>query len=88
VAEHDPQAFQRLFQSEPDQPSPGEMSEWVAMYARLVEMLERQLDDTRRFCESVPEALQNYLSGENVKILTEELDVFRKRLAHWRTLEA
>jgi hypothetical protein len=84
MAEHDPTAFQDLFASEPDQPSPNEVAEWVALYTRLVDMMERQLEETQEFAESVPEALREYLSRENVKILVEEIEVFRGRLAHWR----
>lgn len=83
MAEHDPQAFQDLFESEPEQPSAQEVAEWVDRYTRLVDLLERQLDETRRFSASVPEPLKQYLSRENLKILVEELEIFRRRLAHW-----
>ena len=56
------------------------------MYARLVDMLERQLEETRRFADSVPAAMRQYLETENGKILTEELAIFRDRLAHWRAV--
>ncbi|HSP65714.1 MAG TPA: hypothetical protein VLO10_05945 [Candidatus Deferrimicrobium sp.] len=84
MAEHDPQAFSDLFASEPDPPGQGEVGEWLARYARLVDMLERQLEETKRFADSVPEAMRQYLETENGKILTEELAIFRDRLAHWR----
>ncbi len=86
MAEHDPEAFQELFEAEPDQPSQEEVTQWVGLYSRLVDLLERQLDETSRFAQSVPEALREYLGRENGKILTEELEIFRGRLAHWRGL--
>jgi hypothetical protein len=86
VAEHDPEAFADLFESEPDRPSPDEMGEWLTMYTKLVDMLERQLAETKRFADSVPAAMRQYLESENGKILTEELAIFRDRLAHWRAV--
>jgi hypothetical protein len=83
MAEHDPAAFRELFESEPDRPTAGEVTEWVELYERLVHLLERQLEETQRFAASVPDALREYLSRENVKILVEELEIFRERLAHW-----
>ncbi len=88
MAQHDPEAFTDLFDSEPDRPSKDEMGEWLGMYTRLVDMLERQLDETKRFADSVPAAMRQYLETENGKILTEELAIFRDRLAHWRALAA
>ncbi len=84
VAEHDPAAFEELFQSEPDDASAAERAEWVNLYARLVDLLERQLAETDRFAGSVPEPMRRYLKGENRKILVEELEIFRDRLTHWR----
>ena len=86
MAEHDPEAFKDLFDSEPDQPSPQEVAEWVDRYTRLVDLLDRQLDETRRLSASLPDALKQYLNRENLKILVEELEVFRDRLAHWEAL--
>ncbi len=86
MAEHDPQAFADLFSSEPDRPDQADAGRWLSMYARLVEMLERQLEETRRFADSVPDAMRKYLEAENGKILAEELAIFRDRLAHWRAV--
>ncbi len=86
MAEHDPAAFAELFESEPDRPSREDVGEWLSLYTRLVDLLERQLDETRRFADSVPDALRQYLETENGKILAEELAIFRDRLAHWRGL--
>lgn len=86
MAEHDPQAFTDLFESEPDSPSASDAATWLGVYSRLVELLERQLVETQRFSESVPAALQQYLSRENVKILAEELGIFRDRLTLWQGL--
>ncbi len=85
VAEHDPQAFAQLFESEPEHPSTAQVAEWVDLYTRLVDLLERHLAETQRFTRAVPEAMREYLSRENVKILAEELDVFRDRLSYWKT---
>ncbi len=84
MAEHDPEAFQQLFESEPDQPPPSEVTHWVEMYSELTGLLQRQLDETLRFAEGRPQAMQEYLARENVKILTEELEAFKGRLALWR----
>jgi hypothetical protein len=46
-------------------------------------MMERQLDETRAFAASVPDALREYLGRENIAILEEEIDVFKRRLADW-----
>jgi hypothetical protein len=46
----------------------------------------RQLDETRQFAESVPEPMRQYLSRENVLILTEELEFVGRRLTHWREI--
>jgi hypothetical protein len=86
VAEHDPAAFADLFESEPDDPSEAEKAEWVNLYARLVDLLERQLAETERFAGGVPDGMRRYLHGENRKILVEELEIFRDRLAHWRAI--
>lgn len=86
MAEHDPKAFEDLFDAEPNAPTEDETARWVDLYTGLVELLERQLAETQRFAESVPESLREYLSRENVKILVEELEIFRERLAHWRRL--
>ncbi len=86
MAEHDPEAFADLFQSEPDQPSQAETGEWLSLYTNLVGLLERQLEETRRFAEAVPHAMRQYLETENGKILAEELAIFRDRLAHWRAI--
>ncbi len=80
VAEHDSQAFLELFEAEPGQPTQAEVGEWVGLYTKLVDMLERQLDETREFAGSVPAAMRQYLQTDNERILTEELEVFRSRL--------
>jgi hypothetical protein len=87
VAEHDPEAFEDLFDSEPGKPSTREVAEWVDRYGRLVGLLERQLEETRRFADAVPDAMREYLDRENIKILAEELAIFRRRLAYWHALQ-
>ena len=51
-------------------------------------MMERQLDETRAFANRAPEAVQHYLSRENIAILEQEIEAFRGRLAHWTTARA
>ena len=85
MSEQDRGAADDLFDSEPQQPSAPEAAEWVAVYRRLVELLEPQLEETRRFSATVPEAMRQYLSRENIQILTEELETFRTRLSKWMT---
>lgn len=83
MAEHDPHAFEQLFEAEPTFPSASEVAEWLRLYTGLTELLERQLDETRQFAERAPDAMRRYLDGENIKILTEELGAFQARLAIW-----
>ncbi len=86
MAEHDPDAFVQLFDSEPGHPTPDQTAKWSGIYTRLVALLERQLEETEDFSAAVPEALREYLSRENIKILVEELEIFRGGLAHWQKL--
>jgi hypothetical protein len=73
-----------LFNPEPARPSAVETARWIDLYERLTALMERQLEETRQFAESVPDPMKRYLSRENVPILTEELEIFRRRLTHWR----
>lgn len=86
MEKHDPQSFEQLFDAEPDAPSERDVQVWIDLYSRLVDLLARQLEETRRFVEAMPDAMRQYLSRENEQILVEELDVFRHRLAHWTSL--
>lgn len=76
--------MQDLVASEPDG-AEGESAEWVDRYQRLIAMMERQLEETRTFAQSVPAPMQEYLSRENIAILEAEIDAFRERLVHWST---
>ncbi len=84
MEKHDPQAFEDLFNSEPEQASPLEIAKWVNLYDALVALLQRQLDETRDFAARVPASMRKYLRRENEAILTEELEIFQRRLSHWR----
>ncbi|HWF56785.1 MAG TPA: hypothetical protein VG520_00350 [Candidatus Dormibacteraeota bacterium] len=86
MTEHDPRSFQDLFDSEPDRPSAAETAKWIDLYERLTALMERQLEETRQFAEGVPDPMRRYLSTENVPILTEELEIFRRRLERWREI--
>lgn len=83
MPDHDPQAFQELFDSEPTNATPAEAATWVDVYQRLIAMMERQLEETRAFARGVHEPMQRYLSRENMTILEEEIGAFKERLAHW-----
>ncbi|HUZ69853.1 MAG TPA: hypothetical protein VMU65_09095 [Candidatus Saccharimonadales bacterium] len=83
MPEHDSQAFQELFDSEPTVATPSEVATWVHVYQRLIVMMERQLKETRAFASDVHEPMQRYLSRENMTILEEEIGAFKDRLAHW-----
>jgi hypothetical protein len=54
-----------------------------SIYQRLVMMMERQLQETRAFADSVHEPMRRYLNRENVTILEDEISAFKHRLAHW-----
>ncbi len=75
-------AFEDLSDAEPG--TPEQRAHWVDLYQRLIEMMERQLNETQSFAEAAPEPLRQYLARENIAILTEEIQAFRERLAHWR----
>ena len=83
MPDHDPQAFQELFDSEPSEATPAEAATWVDVYQRLIDMMERQLEETRAFAKDVHEPMQRYLSRENMAILEEEISAFKERLARW-----
>ena len=72
-----------LFASEPRHPTRDEADEWLALYEGLVDLVERQLDDTRRFMESATEPARAYLRRENLRILTEELKTLSDRRQWW-----
>ena len=83
MAEHDPQAFEELFAAEPMETASPETARWVELYQKLVAMMERQLEETRAFATSSPDAMRQYLGRENIAILEEEIEAFKGRLAHW-----
>ncbi|MFZ0129343.1 MAG: hypothetical protein WB808_14940 [Candidatus Dormiibacterota bacterium] len=83
MGKHDPEAFQELFDAEPSEASQDDAVAWVDLYRRLIAMMERQLDETRAFAASVPDAVREYLGRENITILEEEIEIFRRRLSHW-----
>jgi hypothetical protein len=83
MPEPEQQSFQELFASEPTRANSAEASTWVDVYQRLVMMMERQLEETRAFADSVHEPMRRYLNRENVSILEEEISAFKDRLAHW-----
>jgi hypothetical protein len=83
MPEHDPQAFQELFDAEPTDASAAETTVWIDIYQRLIAMMEHQLEETRAFAKGVHEPMQRYLSRENISILQEEISAFKQRLAHW-----
>lgn len=79
----DQQSFQELFNAEPAGAPESETAKWVDLYERLIAMMERQLEETRTFAKEAPDAMKEYLGRENIAILTEEIEAFRQRLAHW-----
>lgn len=83
MSEHEAQAFQELFNAEPAGAPASETATWVDLYERLIAMMERQLEETRTFAKGAPDAMKEYLGRENIAILTEEIQAFRERLAHW-----
>lgn len=83
MAGHDPQAFQELFAAEPNETASPETTRWVELYEKLVAMMERQLEETRSFATRSPDAMRHYLSRENIAILEEEIEAFKRRLTRW-----
>jgi hypothetical protein len=82
----DPEPFRDLFGSEPTN-SP-DVARWIELYEGLVEMMERQLAETRAFATRAPAAMQDYLGRENIAILEEEIAAFKVRLDHWKGAES
>jgi hypothetical protein len=82
VSEIDTGAFEDLSAAEPG--TPEQRARWVDLYQRLIEMMERQLDETQSFAKAAPEPMRQYLARENIAILTEEIGAFKERLVHWR----
>ncbi len=85
MGEHDPQAVQELFAAEPVESTSPDAARWMQLYEELVAMMERQLEETRAFATSAPDAMRQYLSRENIAILEEEIEAFKSRLAYWTT---
>ncbi len=81
MGEIDPGAFEDLSRSEPD--TPAQRAAWVGHYRQLIEMMERQLEETKSLAEAAPEAMRLYLARENIAILTQEIEAFKQRIAHW-----
>lgn len=81
VSNIDTGAFEDLSAAEPG--TPDQRATWVDLYRRLIEMMERQLEETEAFAKSAPEPMRQYLARENIAILTEEIEAFKDRLAHW-----
>jgi hypothetical protein len=81
----DPAPFQELFDAEPSDPAASDAPTWIRLYEELIAMMERQLEETRAFAMRAPEAMNQYLSRENIAILEEEIVAFKSRLAHWAT---
>lgn len=88
MQELDPQPFQELFGSEPSDPAAPDAATWMELYKSLIAMMERHLDETRAFANRAPEAVQHYLSRENIAILEQEIAAFKTRLAHWASAGA
>ncbi len=74
-------AFEDLSAAEPD--GPEQRATWADHYRRLIDMMERQLHETRSFAKAAPEPMRHYLARENIAILQEEIAAFKDRLAHW-----
>jgi hypothetical protein len=84
VEKEDRIALQDLVKSEPSRPTREQAAHWLDVYARLIEMIERHLEEHRQFLATVPEAVQRYLNEANVQVLREELAAFKDPRAHWQ----
>ena len=79
----DPEAFEELFASEPSNRAASEASTWAALYESLIDMMERQLEDTRAFVSRAPEAMQQYLEPREHRHPRAGDRRLQSRLAHW-----
>ena len=72
---------QDLVEEEPAEPSDAERSLWIGIYEKLIEFTEEMLELTRQRLPEFPGPAQRHLQSTNVRVMEEELAVFRKRLA-------
>jgi hypothetical protein len=84
MQEHRPPTGRDLIGEEPSSPNGAELRHWVGIYERLIEFTEEMLDRTRQRMGDLPGPAQRHLQSTNVRIMEEELEVFRARLAHLR----
>jgi hypothetical protein len=84
MQEHRPPTGKNLIGEEPASPNGAELRHWVSIYERLIEFTEEMLDRTRQRMSDLPAPAQRHLQSTNVRIMEEELEVFRARLARLR----
>jgi hypothetical protein len=84
MPEHHPPTGQDLIEEEPPSPNGAELHHWVGIYQRLIEFTEEMLDRTRQRMLDLPAPAQRHLQSTNVRIMEEELEIFRERLAGLR----
>jgi hypothetical protein len=73
-----------LVEEEPASPNGAELQHWVGIYERLIEFTVEMLDRTRQRMSDFPAPARRHLESTNVRIMEEELEVFRERLARLR----
>jgi hypothetical protein len=84
MQEHRPPTGQDLVEEEPASPNGAELRHWIGIYERLIEFTEEMLDRTWQRMSDLPSPAQRHLQSTNVRIMEEELAVFKERLARLR----
>jgi hypothetical protein len=84
MQEHRQPTGQDLIAEEPASPDGAELRHWIGIYERLIEFTDEMLDRTRERMADLPGPAQRHLQSTNVRIMEEELAVFKERLARLR----
>lgn len=75
---------EQLVADEPEHPTGDQVADWVTMYEKLITFTEAVLERTRVFMAELHGAPKAHVERTNVRIMEEELSVFRGRLDVWR----
>jgi hypothetical protein len=81
MQDHRPTTGHDLVKEEPASPDGAELHHWIGIYDRLIEFTDEMLERTRQRMADLPGPAQRHLQSTNVRIMEEELAVFRERLA-------
>ena len=78
-----PPTGQELAGEEPEEPTRADAEHWARTYARLTEFTAEMLQRTYAFLEIMPGPAQRHLRNTNIRVMDEELTLFRERMRIW-----